>query len=198
MLQGQYLTCIKDHLKIFTIEIFKIKIINYQERIEICLPKHLSDIYMPSLSLESINKDGNFVSEEYKSLSDIASKLKTFLILAGVSENILISLLKPSIHHISSVIECNYFKEMSVNAKKKIPSFNYENNIIEFQKLDTVNLLAVINSLQNSAELLSVTFEEVDDFGLMNWGYYGSKARVVNYFHWSLKNSKIFHHNNNV
>ena len=67
----------KGLLKDFHIEISKIKIINYQERIEITI-KSLSDIYMPSLSLESIN-DGNFVSEEYKSLSDIVSELKTFL-----------------------------------------------------------------------------------------------------------------------
>ena len=56
-----------------------------------------------------------------------------------------------------------------------------------------MNLLAVINSLQNSREAAFSNFEEVDDFALMNWGYFGSKARVVNYFHWSLKTQRYFH-----
>ena len=158
---------------------------------------YLSDSYEPALKLERINKAGNYISGDYKTHGDLASEWKTFFLKIGVSENISIQSIKTSIYSSNSTgIENSYFHEMGSLAKENhgYPHLVSSSNSIELEKIrysEFANEYKFSKEFWNAA-LVTIFPENVKDYALMPWGYYGSKTRVDNYFQWCLKKSKIF------
>lgn len=158
---------------------------------------YLSDSYEPALKLEKINKAGNYISGDYKTHGDLASEWKTFFLKIGVSENISIQSIKTSIYSSNSTgIESSYFHEMGSLAKENhgYPHLVSSSNSIELEKIrysEFANEYKFSKEFWNAA-LVTIFPENVKDYALMPWGYYGSKTRVDNYFQWCLKKSKIF------
>jgi len=158
---------------------------------------YLSDIFEPSLKLEKINESGKYISEKYKEPGDLSSEWKTFFLKIGVSENISIQTISTSRNYCKSTgIEEQYFIEMGDKAAEnhRYPHLVSSWNQIELEK---IRYSEFTNDYKFSKEFWKAAFEtiypnNVKDYALMPWGYYGSYCRVENYFQWALINSSIF------
>ncbi|SDY29945.1 sacsin N-terminal ATP-binding-like domain-containing protein [Hymenobacter psychrophilus] len=155
---------------------------------------YLADSYEPILKLQEKNKKGDFVAE-YKESDDLVSEWKTFFLKIGVSENI-------SLAHggckrgLTKGIELEYFDFIGEEVKKghPYPHLVGPENLVH---IDKIRYSQFANDYQFSKlfweqVFVNIDLDEINKFGKMPWGYYGSINAVINYFHWFLDNRPVF------
>ncbi len=156
---------------------------------------YLSDFYEPSLKLQKVNEAGKYVSENYKQQEDLVSEWKTLFLKIGVSENISMIQIRTSISG-NNGIEQSYFIQVGSEVKQghSYPHLVGSSNTIILDKIRYSEFARdyKFSKVFWQQAIKTIQPDTISQYAYMPWGYYGSRSKVKNYFHWSIQHSQIF------